>query len=81
MVFNNKFVLASTSRSRYFMLKNTNLSFSRQAPLCDENKLKKKLLIKKTPPKKISLELARSKALSVSKKTKNKVYCQKNKKS
>ena len=73
MVFNNKFVLASTSRSRYFMLKNTNLSFSRQAPLCDENKLKKKLLIKKTPPKKISLELARSKALSVSKKTKNKM--------
>ena len=72
MVFNNKFILASTSKSRYFILKNTGLSFSRYAPLCDENKLKKELLIKKTTPKKISLELARSKAFSISKKIKNK---------
>ena len=73
MIFNNKFVLASTSKSRYFILKNIGLSFSRYAPLCDENKLKKELLIKKNTPKKISLELARSKALSVSKKIKNKL--------
>ena len=73
MVFNNKFILASTSKSRYFILKNTGLSFSRYAPLCDENKLKKELLIKKTTPKKISLELARSKAFSISKKIKNKI--------
>jgi len=72
MIFNTKFVLASTSKSRYFILKNTGLSFSKRAPLCDENKLKKELLIKKNTPKKISLELARSKALSVSKKIKNK---------
>ena len=72
MIFKNKFVLASTSKSRYFILKNTGLSFSRRAPLCDENKLKKKLLIKKSSPKKISLELARSKAFSVSKKIINK---------
>ena len=73
MVFNNKFILASTSKSRYFILKNTGLSFSRYAPLCDENKLKKELLIKKPTPKKISLELARSKAFSISKKIKNKI--------
>ena len=72
MVFNNKFILASTSKSRYFILKNIGLSFSRYAPLCDENKLKKELLIKKTTPKKISLELARSKAFSISKQIKNK---------
>ena len=73
MIFNNKFILASTSKSRYFMLKNTNLSFSRHAPLCDETKLKKELLLKKTTPKKISLELARLKAFSISKKIKNKI--------
>ena len=72
MIFNNKFVLASTSKSRYHMLKNTGLSFSKHAPLCGETKLKKELLIKKTTPKKISLELARLKALSISKKIKNK---------
>ena len=73
MIFNTEFVLASTSKSRYFILKNAGLSFSKHAPLCDENKLKKELLIKKNTPKKISLELARLKALSVSKKKKNKI--------
>ncbi|MDC0037528.1 Maf family protein [Alphaproteobacteria bacterium] len=73
MIFNTHFVLASTSKSRYFILKNTGLSFSKHAPLCDENKLKKELLIKKNTPKKISLELARLKAFSVSKKIKNKI--------
>tara|TARA_Y100001970_G_scaffold173062_1_gene211514 strand:+ start:536 stop:1138 length:603 start_codon:yes stop_codon:yes gene_type:complete len=73
MVFNTQFVLASTSKSRYFLLKNAGLSFSKHAPLCDENKLKKKLLINKNTPKKISLALARLKALSVSKKIKNKI--------
>ena len=73
MIFNTEFVLASTSKSRYFILKNTGLSFSKHAPLCDENKLKKKLLIKNTSPKKTSLELARLKALSVSKIMKNKI--------
>ena len=73
MIFNTKFVLASTSKSRYFMLKNTGLHFIKYQPLCDESKLKKELLIKKTTPKKISLELARLKAFSVSKKIKNKI--------
>ncbi len=73
MIFNTKFVLASTSRSRYFILKNTGLHFIKYRPPCDESKLKKELLIKKTTPKKISLELARLKAFSVSKKIKNKI--------
>ncbi|MDC0191853.1 Maf family nucleotide pyrophosphatase [Alphaproteobacteria bacterium] len=72
MIFNNKFVLASTSKSRYFILKNIGLSFSKHSPICDETKLKKELLIKKTTPKKISLELARLKAFSISKKIKDK---------
>jgi len=73
MIFNTKFVLASTSKSRYFILKNTGLLFSKHAPLCDESKIKKELLMKKSTPKKISLELARSKAFSVSKKIENKI--------
>jgi len=73
MIFNTEFVLASTSKSRYFMLKNTGLSFTKHVPLCNESKFKKELLIKKTNPKKISLELSRLKAFSVSKKIKNKI--------
>ena len=73
MIFNIDFVLASTSKSRYFILKNAGLSFSKHAPLCDENKLKKKLLINKNTPRKISSELARLKAFSVSKKIRNKI--------
>jgi len=73
MLFNTKFVLASTSKSRYSILKNTGLSFYKYPPLCDETKFKKRLLEKKTAPKKTSLELARLKAFSVSKKIKNRV--------
>ena len=73
MIFNTEFVLASTSKSRYFILKNTGLFFSKHAPLCNESKIKKELLMKKTTPKQISLELARSKAFSVSKKIENKI--------
>ena len=73
MIFNTDFVLASTSKSRYFLLKNNGLVFSKRTPSCDENKLKKELLIKKTTPEKISLELARLKAFSISKKIKNKI--------
>ena len=51
MLFKTKFVLASASKSRYFILKNSGLSFYKHAPLCDENTLKKSLLEKKTTPK------------------------------
>ena len=73
MIFNTKFVLASTSKSRYFILKNTGLLFSKHEPLCNESKTKKELLMKKTTPKQVSLELARLKAFSVSKKIENKI--------
>ena len=63
MIFNIDFVLASTSKSRYFILKNTGLSFSKHTPPCDENKLKKKLLIKKKTPKKNFLGTSKIKSL------------------
>ena len=71
MLFNNKFILASSSSSRFKMLKNNKLHFSKIAPLCDEDSIKKKMILKKTPHKKISLELARSKSESVSQEKKD----------
>ena len=72
MLFNNEFVLASTSKSRKKILKNCGLVFLCKKPLCNEEALKKNMLKNKTIPKKISLELSRLKALSVSKKNKTK---------
>tara|TARA_B100001540_G_C15779559_1_gene630314 strand:+ start:87 stop:689 length:603 start_codon:yes stop_codon:yes gene_type:complete len=71
MFFNNSFILASTSKSREKILKQNKLSFSKAKPICDESKLKKKLIKNKTTIKNISLELARLKSLSVSVKKKN----------
>ena len=67
MFFNNKFILASSSYSRYKILKNNNLVFKVIKPKCNEEKLKTKMIKNKTSPKKISLELARLKSTSVSK--------------
>lgn len=66
MFFNNHFILASSSASRYKILKNINLKFTKNKPPCNEKILKKKLIKKKINPKKISLELARLKSKSVS---------------
>ena len=71
MLFNNKFILASSSSSRFKMLKNNKLHFSKVAPVCDEYSIKKKMILKKTPHKKISLELARLKSKSISHLNKN----------
>ena len=71
MIFNNKFILASSSLSRFKILKNNKLCFSKINPLCNEANFKKKMILNKTPHKKISLELARVKSQSVSKKTKD----------
>ena len=68
MLFNKKFILASNSKSRFFILKNNKLNFRRVSPACDEEKIKRKKIKEKTPPKKISLCLAINKAASVSKK-------------
>ena len=71
MIFNNKFILASSSLSRFKILKNNKLNFSKVDPICNEVSLKNKMILKKTPHKKISLELAKLKSKSVSKKTKD----------
>ena len=71
MFFNNKFILASSSLSRFKILKNNKLNFFKVDPICNEASLKNKLILKKTPHKKISLELAKLKSKSVSKKTKD----------
>ena len=73
MLFNKSFVLASTSKSRYYMLKNIGLKFSKKKPTCNEEEKKKELIRVKTTAKKISLELARLKAKSISDILKNKL--------
>lgn len=73
MLFNNKFILASSSNSRYNILKNIGLSFEKISPLCDEEELKTKMIKKKISPAKISLELARLKSKSISQLKKNKL--------
>ena len=71
MLFNNTFILASTSQSRYSILKKCGLTFSTVKPTCNEVELKTEMLKKKTSPKKIALELARKKSQSVSSVKKN----------
>jgi len=71
MILNSKFILASSSLSRFKILKNNKLNFSKVDPVCNEASFKKKMILKKTPHKKISLELAKLKSKSVSKKIKN----------
>ena len=71
MFFNNKFILASSSNSRYKILKKNNLSFIKVNPQCDEGGLKKNMIKKNKDPQKISLELARLKSQSISKIKKN----------
>jgi septum formation protein len=68
MIFNKKFILASNSKSRFYILKNNKLSFQQVSPVCDEEKIKEKKIKEKISPKKISLCLAKNKASSVSKK-------------
>ena len=73
MVLGKKFILASNSASRYSLLKNAGLSFSKASPFCNEEKIKKKLLQKKINKKTLPKQLAKQKALSVSRKTPNKL--------
>ena len=68
-----KFILASNSASRYRLLKNAGLSFSKTPPLCNEEKIKKKFLQKKTNKKNLPKYLAKEKALSVSIKEPNRL--------
>jgi len=73
MFFNNFFILASTSKSRISILKKLDLNFKTIKPTCNENLYIKKFKKLKYSPKKISLELSKKKAQSVSNKTMNKL--------
>ena len=68
MFFNKKFILASNSKSRFFILKKNKLNFQRVSPTCDEEFIKKQKVKERISPKKISLCLAIYKAASISKK-------------
>jgi len=67
MFFNRKFILASNSLSRSFILKNAKLNFYKTSPKCDEEKIKKEILKKGAAAQTISLILAKRKAQSISK--------------
>ena len=71
MVLRKKFILASSSASRFRLLKNAGLNFLKTPPLCDEEKIKTKLLKNKTDKKNLPKHLAKEKALSVSRKKPN----------
>ena len=60
MFFKKKFILASNSKSRFFILKNNKLNFRRVSPKCDEELIKKQKIREKLSPKKISLYLAKN---------------------
>ena len=70
MFTNKPFILASNSSSRFRLLKNAGLEFSKTSPLCNEDLIKKKL-IKKNNIKNIAKILSKEKALSVSLKKPN----------
>ena len=73
MSINTPFVLASTSRSRILILKKTHLKFKSIKHNCNENFYKKKFKRLKYSSKKVSLELSKIKAKSVSADLKNKL--------
>ena len=71
MFFNKRFILASKSKSRFFILKNNKLNFCCIPPTCDEELIKKQKIKKKISPRGISLCLAKNKAASISKEKHN----------
>ena len=66
MITHSIYVLASTSKSRYTILKNAGFNFKQVKPACDEEKLKKKLKLKKNNPSYIAKKLSYEKAKSIS---------------
>ena len=71
MFLNKKFILASNSSSRYKVLKNAGLRFTKTSPLCDEDYVKKQLIKNYINKKNLPKLLAKEKALSVSAKKPN----------
>ena len=66
MLFKNKIILASNSKSRSLILKNNKINFIKISPKINEDNLKKKLIKKKLTAKTTSLFLAKEKAKSIS---------------
>ena len=73
MIINKEFILASSSKSRFKILKQNMLKFKQIKPSCDEEKIKEKLLKKNTKPMRVVKELSKQKAMSVSTKIPNKI--------
>ena len=65
MFINKKFILASSSKSRYKILKQNNLNFLKKTPTCNEELIKKELKKNKKKPIQIVKFLAREKAKSI----------------
>ena len=73
MFINKQFILSSSSKSRKKILKNLNLNFKTIKPSCNEAYYKNKMKKINFSPKKISLELSKIKARSISIKKQNKL--------
>ena len=61
-------ILSSSSKTRRKILKNIGIRFNYKPPCVNEEKIKEKLMLKQTKPKKICQILAKEKALSNTKK-------------
>ena len=70
MIIHNRYILASSSKSRYQILKNSGFSFNCIKPLCDEEQIKKQIRRKKTSPTNTAKKLSYEKAKSISNKSK-----------
>ncbi len=66
MFINKRFILASSSKSRYKILKQNNLNFYKRTPLCNEEKIKKILNKGNKKPIQIVKALSKEKAKSIS---------------
>ena len=71
MLINRKYILASSSKSRYHILKNAGFNFKKIKPSCNEEEIKKTIKEKTKNPTIIALKLSYEKAKSISK---NKKY-------
>ena len=70
MVVHKKYILASSSRSRYRILKNSGFIFKQVNPTCSEENIKKQILKLTKKPSLVAKKLSYEKAMSISKKQK-----------
>ncbi len=66
MVTHNKYILASSSRSRFEILKKCGFDFIQTTPLCNEEKIKKRINRRGAKPSSIAKTLSYQKSKSVS---------------